>query len=142
MEVEPLYPFGFGLGYGKFTYGALELSKASISPGEGVRVSLELTNRGEVTAEEVVQLYVSDLETSVRAPITQLFGTQRIVLDPKTSQVLSFDLAPEAFQLVDLKGDRIYEPGRFNIQVGGSSPGPRAQALGAPEMVAAEILLQ
>src|SRR5690606_28831297 len=82
MEVDPLYPFGFGLGYGKFTYGDLQLSKTALSQVEGVRMSLKLTNQGEVTAEEVVQLYVSDTEASLAVPRTQLYGTQRVLLWP------------------------------------------------------------
>jgi len=141
MEVDPFYPFGFGLGYGKFTYGDLKLSKTSLSQGEGVRVSLELTNHEEVAAEEVVQLYVSDMEASVTVPISQLYGTQRIHLGPKASRTVVFDLPGEVFQLVDREGKRIYEPGQFTIHVGGSSPGQRAQELGAPGMVRAQLIM-
>ena len=141
MEAEPLYPFGFGLSYGKFRYGGLELSKSTVSQGEGVKVSLVLTNTGEVPAEEVVQLYVSDVEASVEVPLSQLFGTQRVLLGAKASKTLTFDLAPEVFQLVDHQGKRIYEPGQFTIRVGGSSPGKRSQELGAPGMVQAQIVL-
>src|SRR5690606_32105451 len=139
MEGDPLYPFGFGLGYGSFSYGELQLSKKEIKSGEGVSLNLTLTNTGDVAAEEVVQLYVSDLEASVRVPLSQLFGIQRVFLEPKASKTLSFELGPEAFQLVGLDGQRVFEPGEFAISVGGSSPGDRSLELGAPKMANASL---
>src|SRR5690606_11250126 len=141
VEGDPLFPFGFGLAYGSFGYGELQLSKGEIQSGEGVSVSLTLTNAGEVAAEEVVQLYVSDVEASVQVPRSQLFGVQRVFLEPKASRTVHFELGPEAFQLVDLDGQRVFEPGEFTISVGGSSPGERSMELGAPKMASSALVL-
>lgn len=141
MEGDPLYPFGFGLGYGSFAYGGIQLSKKEINSGEGVSLSIQLTNTGDVPAEEVVQLYVSDVEASVPVPLSQLYGIQRVFLEPKASKTLNFELGPEVFQLVDLDGQRIFEPGEFIISVGGSSPGQRSLELGASEMASTGLVL-
>src|SRR5690606_10705882 len=140
MEGDPLYPFGFGLGYGSFAYGGIQLSKKEINSGEGLSLSIQLTNTGDVPAEEVVQLYVSDVEASVPVPLSQLYGIQRVFLEPKASKTLNFELGPEVFQLVDLDGQRIFEPGEFIISVGGSSPGQRSLELGASEMASTGLV--
>lgn len=141
MDEDPLYPFGFGLSYGSFTYGELKISKANISKDEEVTVSVEVTNEGEVESDEVVQLYVSDDEASVDVPNSQLFGVQRIKLAPKQSKNVSFTLKPNAFQLVNNDGQRVLEPGKFIVHVGGSSPMKRSQELGAPTMSTGTIAL-
>lgn len=141
MDEDPLYPFGFGLSYGSFTYGELKISKANISKNEEVTVSVEVTNEGEVESDEVVQLYVSDDEASVDVPNSQLFGVQRIKLAPKESKNVSFTLKPNAFQLVNNDGQRVLEPGKFTVHVGGSSPMKRSQELGAPTMSTGTIAL-
>lgn len=141
MDEDPLYPFGFGLSYGSFTYGELKISKANISKDEEVTVSVEVTNEGEVESDEVVQLYISDDVASVDVPNSQLFGVQRIKLAPKESKNVTFTLKPNAFQLVNNDGERVFEPGKFTVHVGGSSPMKRSQELGAPTLSTGTITL-
>ena len=124
-----LYPFGYGLSYTSFAYGAPQLEKASITAGEALVCRVEVTNTGSMDGEEVVQLYLRDDETSVRAPRHQLKGFRRIFLRKGETQTVSFTLRPEDMELVLEDGCSVLEPGSFTVFVGGGQPG--ADAAGA-----------
>jgi beta-glucosidase len=120
MPHEPLYPFGYGLSYTRFHYENLVLSKG---PDTSMSVSVEVTNVGELAGDEVVQLYVTDLEASVRVPKTELKGFRRVHLLPGESKRIDFTLKPYQFSLVDAAYQRVLEPGLFQVFVGGGQPG-------------------
>ncbi len=134
MTDEPLYPFGFGLSYTQFTYSDL---KATIQAqkGQPLTFSFKLTNVGEVASEEIVQVYVSDLQASLPVPLQSLIAFRRVALFPGESQVVSFEISPESLMLVDEAGELALEPGQFKLTIGGCSPSKRGLALGAPEML-------
>jgi len=136
---DPLYPFGFGLGYSTFAYGNLRLSAKRIKAGDPVEVEVQVTNTGKREAEEVVQLYLTDLKASVRTPLYDLRGFQRVRLWAGETRTVRFHLDAEAMKIVDDTGKSVLEPGDFRITVGGSSPGKRAVELGAPEPVSTEF---
>jgi beta-glucosidase len=134
---EPLYPFGFGLSYTQFAYSGLTLAKETVKTGEALPVRFTLTNTGQVEAEEVAQIYLSDLEASVPVPIHSLIGFQRVRLAPGESKTIEFTISPEMMMLFDDDSKQKLEPGQFRLTVGGCSPGARGVALGAPEPVSA-----
>jgi beta-glucosidase len=121
---DPLYPFGYGLSYTSFAYANLTLSREVLSPRETLSVQVEVTNTGERSGDEVVQLYVSDLESSYPAPIRQLHAFTRVHLTPGETQQVSFDLDPRQLYLIDDAGNKVVEPGLFELSVGGCQPGP------------------
>ncbi len=131
MTEEPLYPFGFGLSYTQFEYGDLTLDRERVSQGDPVQASVTVRNTGEMVGEEVVQLYVTDVEASTRTPIAALKGFQRVALKPGQKKAVRFTITPEMMSLVDEDGQSVLEPGEFRITVGGCSPGGRGIALGA-----------
>ncbi|MBC7234985.1 MAG: glycoside hydrolase family 3 C-terminal domain-containing protein [Chloroflexi bacterium] len=129
---EPLYPFGFGLSYTRFAYGDLRLGTRTVQAGQPLDVEIDVTNVGKRASDEVVQLYLSDLEASVRVPLYQLCGFQRIHLQPAETKTVCLRVEPVMMQIVGEDGTRRFEPGRFRLTAGGCSPGRRGLELGAP----------
>jgi beta-glucosidase len=120
-EVEPLFPFGFGLSYTSFEYRDLKVPKA-VRPGEPVPVELTVKNTGRVAGREVVQLYVADLESSLPRPAKELKGFEKIRLRPGESRKVRFVLDARALSFYDpSRKEWVLEPGRFEVQVGSSS---------------------
>jgi beta-glucosidase len=117
-----LFPFGFGLSYTTFEYKNLRLDRNTIDTGQSVTVSIDVQNTGQRDGDEVVQLYLSDVEASVRVPIHQLRGFTRIHLKAGEMQTVNFELQPADFALVDVRGRRVVEPGQFRLFVGGGQP--------------------
>jgi beta-glucosidase len=120
---DPLYPFGFGLSYTTFKYEKMTLSPKWIKAGDSVKVSVDVRNTGNYAGDEVVQLYVTDMKASVPTPIRSLAGIRRIFLQPDEKQTVSFTLGAEAMTVIDDKGRRVVEPGKFLVSVGGKQPG-------------------
>ncbi|AFN75306.1 glycoside hydrolase family 3 protein [Melioribacter roseus P3M-2] len=120
-DVSPLFAFGYGLSYTKFSFDNLRLSKDTISADEKVSVSIEVKNEGAIAGEEVVQLYIRDKVSSVTRPVKELKGFRKITLAPGQTSTVVFELLPEhlAFTNVDMKFT--VEPGEFEIMVGNSS---------------------
>ena len=138
LSEEPLYPFGFGLSYTRFEYSGLTVSPAAVRAGEGVEISAEVRNVGDRAGDEVVQLYVADVEASVPVPIHQLQGFRRINLQPGESRRVTFTLAPEQMVCYTDDGRPMVEPGRFLVSVGGGQPLPGTpHVAGVLEVVAA-----
>ena len=123
---DPLYPFGFGLSYTTFAYRNLGISPAEIKSGESVSVSVEVENTGSVAGDEVVQLYLTDVEASQPVPRLQLQGFARVRLAPGEKQTVSFTLTPAQMSFAGGDGQWILEPGEFRVWVGGGQPGFRA----------------
>jgi len=137
MTQEPLYPFGFGLSYGRFAYADLSLEEPEISAGKSLSVSVKVSNTGERAAAEVAQFYLSDLEASAPVPLHHLVGFERVLLEPGESRRLQFTLTPEMMSFFDEHGELKLEAGAFRLEVGGCSPGKRGLELGAPTPVTA-----
>jgi beta-glucosidase len=126
-----LYPFGFGLSYAKFDYSKLTLGKASVKTGEPLEISFDLTNQSDLAAEEVAQIYLTDVKATVKVPMHKLIGFKRISLTAKETKTIHFTITPEMMMLVDEDGESVLEAGEFILRVGGSSPSKRSVDLGA-----------
>ena len=120
---EPLYPFGFGLSYTRFRYSNLEIAPKTAKAGEPIQLSVKVRNVGDRAGDEVVQLYVTDLEASVPVPIRQLAGFERAYLVPGTMKTVTFTLEPPQLSLINDDGKRVIEAGEFQIAIGGCLPG-------------------
>ena len=118
---EPLFPFGFGLSYTTFAYSNLKVSPARISATENARVSVTVTNSGKRAGDEIVQLFIRDLVSSVTRPIMELKDFKRISLAPGESKTVEFVITPDKLSFLDLNLKSVVEPGWFDIMVGTSS---------------------
>lgn len=118
---EPLFPFGFGLSYTTFDISAPHLSATQVKAGDSVTVSVNVKNTGKVAGDEVVQLYLHDVVSSVTRPIKELKGFERVTLAPGESKTVRFTLDREAFALWNQEMKRVVEPGAFEIMVGPNS---------------------
>lgn len=117
----PLFPFGYGLSYTQFSYSKIQLDKKQIRPNQSVKVRCVITNTGMRDGDEVVQLYIRDMLSSVARPVLELKGFQRIHLKAKESKEIFFTITPELLQMLDEKMKTVVEPGDFRIMIGSSS---------------------
>ncbi len=119
---EALYPFGYGLSFTTFRYDNLNIP-AGVTKGKRVLVSVRVTNTGKNDGEEVVQLYVSNQDKNIKAPLKALKGFKRIELKAGKSKTITFSLAPEDLSSVSETGELKQLPGKMIISVGGGQPG-------------------
>jgi beta-glucosidase len=142
MKEEPLYPFGFGLSYSRFSYRALTISTSTVAVGQSVTVEVAVVNQGGREAEEVVQLYVTNLKAPVRVPLYELKDFKRVSIKPKQEKRIVFTITPAMLEYVDNRGERILAPGEFLITVGGVSPGKWQKRLGAARTIQKKLRVQ
>jgi beta-glucosidase len=142
MEEEPEFTFGFGLSYTTYEYKNIRLSAEKMNTSMNIEVMADVKNTGEMEGEEVVQLYITDLEASEMTPLYALKGFQRLKLKPGEIKTVKFDILPEMLELVTEKGEIISEPGKFRVTVCGASPSPRSVATGSSEGVEAFFILE
>jgi beta-glucosidase len=124
---EPLFPFGHGLSYTKFEYSNLKLG-TRVKAGDEAQISVSVKNAGSMDGEDVVQLYVTDVNASSPVPIRSLQGFRRVFLKAGEQASVSFSLAPRQLSLIDATAKRILEPGVFEVSVGGKQPGFKGTA--------------
>ncbi len=117
----PQWPFGYGLSYTTFRYDNLAVKPEKIAPDGKTTVTVTVTNSGTRASDEVVQLYIHDVVSSVTRPVQELKGFRRIHLAPGESKQVAFPLGFDELSFYDVKMKRIVEPGRFEVMVGGSS---------------------
>ncbi|HVU24487.1 MAG TPA: glycoside hydrolase family 3 N-terminal domain-containing protein [Opitutus sp.] len=117
----PLYPFGFGLSYASFDYKNLRLSADKIAPGGSTKVSVDVTNSGAVSADEIVELYIHDVVSLPTRPVKELKDFSRVTLAPGETRTVTFDLSPDKLEAFDLNMQRTVPPGDFEVLVGKSS---------------------
>jgi len=119
---EPLFPFGHGLSYTRFTYSGLRVEKTHLHQGETTRLHIEVTNTGSRAGDEVVQLYIRDvLSSQVTRPVKLLKGFERITLQPGETRLVSFPIGPAQLAYLDEHMHNRVEDGTFELMVGGSS---------------------
>ncbi len=114
---NPQWQFGHGLSYTTFEYADLRISQENLAPGEALDVTVQVTNTGSRTGKEVVQLYVTDLYGEVSRPVRQLKRFQVIELEPGESNNVKFHIDTTDLEFTGQKGERIFEPGTFEITV-------------------------
>jgi len=120
-SADPLFAFGFGLSYTEFQYSALQISDSIIHMTDTATLQIDITNLGDVPADEIVQLYIRDEVSSVTRPVKELKGFKRITLMPDETKRVTFFIEAEMFKFWDINMNYSCEPGMFELFVGRSS---------------------
>lgn len=130
---SPLYPFGYGLSYSNFEYSDVKLSRNSMSVGDAVRASVRVTNTGKMDGDEIVQLYIRDVESSMTRPVKELKGFRKVHIPAGESREVEFDITADmlSWYYVDaynmsrspkpLRVEKTLEEGDFEIMIGPNS---------------------
>jgi len=121
-DIEPLYPFGYGLSYTTFAYKNLKLSPVQLKQGQKLTVLVDVTNTGRRAGSEVVQFYIRDVESSLPRPPKELKGFEKVWLKPGETKSVKVVLDESALSFYDPAQKKwIAEPGAFEMLVGSSS---------------------
>ena len=118
---DPLYPFGYGLSYTTFSYSDVRLSQSEMGLNGSLQATVTVSNTGNRDADEVVQLYIRDLQASISRPVKELKGYRRIHLKAGESQEVSFPITREQLFFYNANGEEVLEPGEFDVMVGPNS---------------------
>lgn len=141
MKQEALYPFGFGLSYTQFKYSNPTIDKSQVELGEDINISVDIKNVGDFESDEVVQLYLKDVEASVVVPNWELEGIKRISLKSGEETRVQFTVTARQMALIDNDGKCVLEPGTFEVYVGGSQPDSRSEKLTGQKTLKTEFTL-
>jgi len=125
FEGQPLYPFGYGLSYSKFSYANVKLSATSLKAGEPLSLDADVKNTSDREGDEVVQLYLK-FPKSPGAPIHALRGMTRVSIEAGETKRVHFTLDARDLSGVNSQGDRIVASGSYRLYVGGGQPGTAA----------------
>lgn len=121
-KIQPLFPFGHGLSYTTFDYGKATIDKSEGSADDVFTVSIPVTNTGDRAGREIVQLYVSDLKTTLPRPVKELKGFKKISLEPGQTETVTFEISRDDLSYFDAdKHAWVVDPGKFEALVGASS---------------------
>lgn len=121
-NVEPLFPFGFGLSYTTFEFTNLKLNKNSMQKEGEISIELTVKNSGKVAGDEVIQLYIHDVSSEIDRPIKELKGFKKLSLKPGESKIAKFKIDKKALSYYDVKSKSwVVESGDFEVLIGNSS---------------------
>jgi beta-glucosidase len=121
MSSKPLFPFGYGLSYTSFEYSNIVIVPESISINGQVEISIDVKNTGSSTGDEVVQLYINDVQSEVTRPVKELKGFKRVTLKPGQKKTITFILSITQLGFYNKDMKYVVEPGTIKIMVGSSS---------------------
>ncbi|MEM1218063.1 MAG: glycoside hydrolase family 3 C-terminal domain-containing protein [Bacteroidota bacterium] len=142
MEKEPFLPFGFGLSYTSFTYNNLQLSSPEMGREETLELRFTLSNTGLVEGEEVVQLYIKNVDSKEVVPLFSLKAFQRVKILPGEEKELRLEIRPDMLETITADGSAIFESGKYRLYIGGSLPTSRSKVLGSSNYLTAEFELK
>lgn len=122
QKIRPLFPFGHGLSYTTFAYGKATVNKKVMKIDEQIAITVPITNTGKRIGSEIVQLYISDLKSSLPRPVKELKGFSKIQLAPGETQKVTFLIDKQALSFFnDSRHEWVAEPGKFEAQIAASA---------------------
>ncbi|MEF2070600.1 beta-glucosidase [Consotaella aegiceratis] len=128
-DIEPLFPFGFGLSYTTFTYSGLRLDRSAVRGSEAVTVSFQVTNAGSVAGKEICQLYLRPINPRLARPPRELKGFAKVALEPGETKTVRITVAPRDFRYYDpAHCDWVLDDSWIAVEIGASSRDIRLSA--------------
>lgn len=128
-NIKPLYPFGHGLSYTEFTYGKATTDKKDLTETDSLIISVPVTNTGSVAGAETVQLYISDLKSTLPRPTKELKGFSKVYLNPGETKTVTFTIGKDALSYFDPESHQwVAEPGKFKAHLASSSADIKSSA--------------
>jgi beta-glucosidase len=129
LSGQPLFPFGYGLSYTTFAYSDIKLKRNHIKPNESTELTFNVKNTGSRNGDEVVQLYIRDILSSMVRPLIELKDFKRINLQAGQTQQVTFRITPKMLSMLDKNMKTSLEPGDFRIMIGASSKDLRLKTI-------------
>jgi beta-glucosidase len=120
FQGKPLWGFGYGLSYSKFTYGPVKLSASTLKAGDPITASVVVTNSGTMSGDEVVEAYLKTPQEG--GPIHSLVGFDRVTIGPGASKEVVLKIEPRSISSVDAQGNRSILAGKYTLTLGGAQP--------------------
>ena len=121
-NVEPLFPFGYGLSYTTFSYSNIKLSSSKIKPGQKLTVTVDVKNTGKMAGKEIVELYLHDVEASLPRPYKELKGFAKVYLKPGETRQVKINIGKDELSFYNpAVHNWVAEPGAFEVLIGSSS---------------------
>jgi beta-glucosidase len=121
VDNAPLYPFGYGLSYTSFEIKNIKIIDSVLTLYDDLIITADIINKGPVSGEEVVQLYITDKVGSLTRPVKELKGFQKILLEPGQSEKIRFEIPIRSFGFHNSNMEYVVEEGAFDIHIGNSS---------------------
>ena len=131
MKESPLYPFGFGLTYGKLVWEKPSVNTGEVKRHQGLEISVTIKNTGPIYVEDVVQLYLTIENSGENLPLASLIDFKRVSFPQGAEQNMKFSIPYEEFSYYDSEGKKVQHHGKASITVANASPGERSKQLGA-----------
>lgn len=121
-KIQPLFTFGHGLSYTQFKYGKVKLSNSQMTVDGKLKISVPVSNVGNRKGAEVVQLYISDLKSSLPRPVKELKDFNKVELNPGETKEINFTIEKDMLSFFDdTRHEWVVEPGKFEVLIGSSS---------------------
>jgi beta-glucosidase len=121
LSIYPKYEFGYGMSYTSFEYSDLRLSNKKMKAGGNITVEVSIANTGKVDGEEIVQLYLRDLVSSVSRPVKELKDFKKIKLKAGEKRTIQFVIDKNKLSFYNQQLQWVSEPGTFDLMIGASS---------------------
>jgi len=131
MKENPLYPFGFGLTYGKLAWTKPSVASGEVKKDQGFEISLNLRNTGSVAVEDVIQLYVTIENSGEEIPLASLVDFKRVSVPKGGETTVTFSVPYKEFSYYNSKGEKVQHHGKAIVTAANASPGDRSKQLGA-----------
>jgi len=120
-DAKPLYPFGYGLSYSEFKYSDLKVATSGKGRNTKIEISLKVSNTSKVDGDEVIQLYIRDMVSTVLSPVKQLRAFERVSIKAGKTKTVQFELLPKELSLFDTEMKQKVQAGEFKLMIGASS---------------------